>query len=77
MTSYFCIIHMPGAPYREIAVIAATDDEAARRETLRLAAQWPGFETVALYEGERSVLVLANPALGFAVEPLDGLDRAA
>lgn len=77
MLSYYCIINLPGVPVREIAAMSALDDAAARAETARLAERWPGFETVALYEGERPVFVLANPFLGFSPEPLELVDRAA
>ena len=70
MKSYYCIINMPGAPVREIAAFKAGGDAEASAETGRLADRWPGFETVALYEGERAVFVLANPSLGFVAEPL-------
>jgi hypothetical protein len=68
---YYCIIHMPGAPCRDIVGVGSADDAQACQETERLAAHWPGFETIALYDGERPVAVLANPQLGFAAEPLD------
>lgn len=77
MTSYFCIVNLPGAPYREIAALSAESDADAKRELEALAANWPGFETIALYEGERPVAVLSNPALGFAAEPLALWDEAA
>ena len=77
MSSYYCIINLPGAPVREIAALGARDDAAAERETVRLADRWPGFETVALYDGERSVFVLANPHLGFAADALVPDARAA
>lgn len=77
MNSYYCIINMPGVPVREIAAFQADDDACARAETTRLAEGWPGFETVALYEGERPVFILANPGLGFATEPLAPQTEAA
>lgn len=70
VNSYYCIINLPGVPVREIAALGASDDTAAERETARLADRWPGFETIALYDGERPVLVLANPHLGFAIDAL-------
>lgn len=77
MNSYYCIVNLPGVPVREIAVVSARNDASARLELDRLAQIWPGFETIALYDGERSVSVLTNPALGFADEPLALLDCAA
>ena len=77
MTSYFCIVNLPGAPYREIAALAGESDLEAQRELEALAANWPGYETIALYDGERPVTVLSNPALGFAEEPLTLWDEAA
>ncbi|MFN4040279.1 MAG: hypothetical protein ACK4I0_01295 [Brevundimonas sp.] len=70
MKAYYCIVNMPGVPVREIAALQAIDDVAAGGEAHRVADVWPGFETVALYEGERSVLVIANPALGFSTRSL-------
>ena len=69
--SYYCIVNLPGAPVREIAALGSADDEAARAELARLAELWPAFETIALYDGERAVSVLANPAFGFCSEPLE------
>lgn len=77
MVCYYCIVNMPGVPFREIAAVDATDDKAAAVELARLAKGWPGFETIALYEGERAVSVLANPSLGFAAEPLQMWEQAA
>jgi len=77
MISYYCIVNTPGIPCREIAAVQAVDDASARRETKGLAKAWPGYETVALYQGERLVWVLANPLQGFEAAPLDGLDQAA
>ena len=77
MPDYYFIIHMPGAPCRDIVGVRAADDAQARVEADRVAARWPGFETIALYDGERPVAVLANPQLGFAAEPLDLRDLAA
>lgn len=70
MSCYYCIVNLPGSPAREIAAVRADDDAAARIEAGRVADRWPGFETVALYDGERPVDVLANPGWGFAVDPL-------
>ena len=69
MISYYCIVNMPGVPVREITAFSAADDAAARDAAGGLAARWPGYETVALYEGERVVDVIANASLGFATEP--------
>jgi len=67
---YFCIVHLPGRPDREICVVPANDDAAALSELSEVAGRWPGFETVVLYEGERVLAVLANPGMGFAPEPI-------
>lgn len=75
--SYYCIVNLPGVPVREIAVIPAEADAAAEAEMARLACRWPGFETIALYEGERAVSVLADPRLGFPSVALEWTDRAA
>lgn len=77
MTAYYCIVNLPGVPVRDIAAVAAADDAGARAEAERLAARWPGFETIALYDGERSVAVIANSSLGFAPAPRPLQDRAA
>lgn len=77
MTSYFCIVNLPGVPVREIAAVGASDDAGACEAMRGLAARRPGFETIALYDGERPVSVLANPDLGFAIAPLEPLDQAA
>lgn len=77
MTSYYCIVNLPGIPVREIAALSAHDDAAAKAELAALAARWHGFETIALYDGERSVAVLSNPSLGFAAEPLEPWGQAA
>ena len=77
MTAYYCIVNTPGVPVREIAAIRAANDAAACIEIEHLAARWPGFETIVLYDGERPVTVKANPLLGFAVDPLQiGLEAA-
>ncbi len=75
--SYFCLVNMPGVAVRDIVAIQAKDDGAAERELARVAGLWPGFETIALYQDERSVAVLSNPSLGFATEALDVGDLAA
>lgn len=64
--SYFCIVNLPGSPVRDIHVIDAPDDAAARRGLADVASRWPGFETVALYHGERVVMVAGNPHWGLA-----------
>lgn len=71
MISYYCIVNLPGVPVREITAIDAADDAAARHAMSAVAVAWPGFETIALYEGERLVSITANPTLGFATKPLD------
>jgi hypothetical protein len=68
---------MPGVPVREIAVVKAVDDGAANDDMARLADRWPGFETIALYEGERLVSVLSDPAPSFASGQLKAPVRAA
>lgn len=62
---------MPGLPVREITVLSARDDQAAEVEMIRLTRLWPGYDTVALYEGERAVAVASNPHLGFPEHPLE------
>ncbi|NJC40867.1 hypothetical protein GGQ87_001125 [Brevundimonas alba] len=71
MSAYYCIVNLPGVPVREIAAINAADDAAAHTRMIDLSAGWAGFETIALYEGERPVSVLANPRWGFPPEPLE------
>lgn len=66
MNSYYCIVNLPGVPVREIAAFPAADDATALAEARRLAGQWPGYEAIVLYDGERFISALANPALGFA-----------
>jgi len=75
--SYYCIVNLPGVPVREIAVITADTDASAEAEMANLAGRWPGFETIALYDGERAVAVLADPRLGFPGDALELADRAA
>lgn len=70
MFSYFCIVNTPGRPDSEISVLAAHDDVSARAAMTALADQWPGFETICLYQGERVVAVLGNPRMGLASESL-------
>lgn len=70
MFCYFCIVHLPGRPDREICVVPANDDAAALAELTEVARRWPGFETVVLYEGERVLAVVANPRMGFVAEPM-------
>lgn len=77
MTPYFCIVNLPGVPFREIAAVGTLDDAGACEAMRGLAARWPRFETIALYDGERPVSALANPDLGFATPPLEPLDQAA
>ncbi|MEH6665380.1 MAG: hypothetical protein V7678_11050 [Brevundimonas sp.] len=69
MISYYCIVNLPGVPVRDIVAVDAADDAAAKAAMRRLSVRWPGYETIALYAGERSVAVMANPALGFPAEP--------
>lgn len=75
--SYYCIVSLPGVQVRDIVVVGAANDAAAKLELKRLAVQWPGFETIALYQGERVIHVMANPFLGFADEPITIPARAA
>ena len=71
MFSYFCIVNTPGRPDSEISVLAADDDTSARMAMGELAAQWPGYETICLYQGERPVAVLGNPRMGLATDGLE------
>lgn len=75
--SYYCIVNMPGLPVRDIAVVDAANDGSARQALEGVAHQWPGFETVYLYQGERLVTVHANPTLGFVDDPIFREVRAA
>lgn len=68
--SYYCIVNMPGVPAREIRVLDASDDAAARSAMASVMAEWVGFSTLCLYHGERLIEVRSNPALGFPTEPL-------
>ena len=55
----------------------ATGDAGALMELTRFTDQWPGYETVYLYQGERLIAVRANPQLGFARDAMILDDRAA
>ncbi|WP_396593904.1 hypothetical protein [Brevundimonas sp. R86498] len=77
MNSYYCIVHLAGAPYREIVAVRGSSDHEARLGLAPIAGQWPGFETIALYDGERPVSVLTNPALGFPPGSLESWGDAA
>lgn len=70
VNSYFCIVNTPGVPAREICVLDAADDASAIKALDAVEALWIGFDTICLYQGERFIKVLSNPALGF---PRDGL----
>lgn len=70
VNSYFCIVNMPGVPAREICVLDAADDASTIKALDVVEALWIGFDTICLYQGERFIKVLSNPALGF---PRDGL----
>lgn len=70
MNSYFCIVNMPGVPAREIRVLDARDDASAIKALAPVQAAWIGFDTICLYQGERFIEVLSNPALGFPVDAL-------
>lgn len=65
MKRYYCIVNTLAVPAREIVVVDAADDQRARSELERVADVWPGYETIELYDGERPVCILANPAHGF------------
>lgn len=65
MKSYYCIVNMPGVPAREIQVLDARTDAAAVEALAPVADRWVGYDTICLYQGERVVEVLSNPALGF------------
>ena len=68
MDCYYCIVNMPGVHVRDICVLDAADDAGARIALDEVAARWVGFDTICLYQGERVVEVLSNPAQGFAVD---------
>lgn len=70
MISYYCIVSLPGVQVGDVVVLKGADDDAARAEMTRVSTQWPGYETIALYAGERCVAVLSNPILGFPIDPL-------
>ncbi len=70
MNSYFCIVNMPGVPAREIRVLDVRDDASAIQALSPVAAEWVGFDTICLYQGERFIQVLSNPALGFPQDAL-------
>ncbi len=70
MNSYFCIVNMPGVPAREIRVLDVRDDASAIQALAAVAAEWIGFNTICLYQGERFIQVLSNPALGFPQDAL-------
>lgn len=65
MKSYYCIVNMPGVPAREIQVLDAGTDAGAIEALSPIADRWAGYDTICLYQGERVVKVLSNPALGF------------
>ena len=77
MNSWYCIVNLPGVPVREIAAVDASDDAGACEAMRDLAARRPGFETIALYDGERPVSAPADPDPGLATGPLEPLDLAA
>ena len=68
--SYFCIVNTPGRPGYEISVLSARDDTSAKKAMVDLADQWPGYETICMYQGERPVAVLGNPQMGLAIDGL-------
>lgn len=70
MNSYFCIVNMPGVSAREIRVLDVRDDASAIQALSPVAAEWVGFDTICLYQGERFIQVLSNPALGFPQDAL-------
>ncbi|QQQ18544.1 hypothetical protein JIP62_14860 [Brevundimonas vitis] len=70
MAFYFCIVNAPGRPVHDIHGLQCEDDAAAKAAVDDLAWQWPGFETVELYQDERLVSVIGNSGLGLAMEPL-------
>jgi hypothetical protein len=65
---YYCIVNMPGVHVREICVLDVADDAGARAALRDVADRWAGFDTICLYQGERVVEVLTNPAHGFAAD---------
>jgi len=62
---YYCIVNTLAVPARDIVVLNAAEDEGARLELGRVEGAWPGYETIELYDQERLVCILANPAHGF------------
>lgn len=74
---------MPGVPAREIRVLDAGEDASAVQAVASVAAEWIGFDTICLYQGERFIQVRSNPALGFPQDALplpvnqDHWDKAA
>jgi hypothetical protein len=70
-------VNLPGVPVREIAAIPAKSDAGAEAEMACLAERWPGFETITLYDGERTVSVLSDRRLGIPTQALELADRAA
>ena len=77
MKRYYCIVNTLAVPARDIVVLNAAEDEGARLEAGRVEAAWPGYETIELYDGERLVCVLANPAHGFPAAMLSNRPLAA
>lgn len=77
MFSYYCIVNLPDAPAREIAGVSATDDLGAQASVKRIADQWPGFDTIELYEGERLVSRIMNSQPDVGPFPAGGLGLAA
>ena len=59
---YFCIVTLPDQPVADVCVIAAADDAEALRRASEIAAAWPGWARVEVYQGERPVGVLRPPA---------------
>ena len=71
MFSYFCIVNALGKPDSEICVLAAGDDLSAKAGMADLAKQWPGYETICLYQSERPVAVMGNSRMGLATDGLE------
>ena len=61
---------MPVVPASEIRVLDVRDDASAIQALAAVANEWIGFDTICLYQGERFIQVLSNPALGFPQDPL-------
>ena len=70
MNSYCWIVNIPGVPAREIHVLNAGNDAEARDGLASVAAEWIGFDTILLYQGERLVEVSSTPPLGFPQDTL-------